>query len=45
MKRNLFPQGAGRRSDAADDYVADLALGVTGDNVDDLGGAPGPRRD
>ena len=38
----LLPQGfAGRGRDAADDHVADLALGVAGDDVDDLGGAHG----
>ena len=37
--RLLPERRAGRRRDAADDDVADLALGVAGDDVDDLGAA------
>ena len=40
----LLPQGfARRRRDPADDHVADLALGVAGDDVDEFGGAHGGR--
>ena len=36
----LLPQGlARRRRDPADDHIADLALGMAGDDMDDLGGA------
>ena len=36
----LLPQGVARRgSDPADDHIADLALGVAGDDVDEFGGA------
>ena len=41
----LLPQGfARRRRDPADDHVADLALGVAGDDMDDLRGAHRLRR-
>ena len=36
----LLPQRLARRGrDAADDHIADFALGVAGDNVDDLAAA------
>jgi hypothetical protein len=36
----LLPQGFARRGrDAADDHIADLALSVAGDGVDDFGAA------
>ena len=44
MKRDcshkVSPGGGG---DPADDHVADLALGVAGDDMDDFGGAHGRR--